>query len=82
MFGRKTKKARKTIVHTAECAAIHEAMLMSLYLGYGAPSAPLFIPSGGLVCTCDDQGGGTASVTPAPPVSETQAPLQRSLIMV
>ena len=82
MFGRKTKKARKTVVHTAECAAIHEAMLMSLYLGYGAPSAPLFIPSGGLVCTCDDQGGGTASVTPAPPVSETQAPLQRSLIMV
>ncbi|MFM8390556.1 MAG: hypothetical protein ACKOA5_15075 [Actinomycetota bacterium] len=82
MFGRKTKKARKTVVHTAECAAIHEAMLMSLYLGYGAPSAPLFIPSGGLVCTCDDQGGDTASESPAPPIGETQAPLQRTLIAV
>jgi len=82
MFGRKTKKARKTVVHTAECAAIHEAMLMSLYLGYGAPSAPLFIPSGGLVCTCDDQGGGTATDSPVPPVSEKQAPLQRTLIAV
>lgn len=82
MFGRKTKKARKTVVHSAECAAIHEAMLMSLYLGYGAPSAPLFIPSGGLVCTCDDQGGGTPSVSPVPPASETEIPLQRTLITV
>lgn len=80
MFGRKTKKARKTVVHTAECAAIHEAMLMSLYLGYGAPSAPLFIPSGGLVCTCDDQGGVAPSVSPVPPAGEMEIPLQRTLI--
>ena len=59
MFRRKQKKSRTVIVHTPECEAIHRAMLMSLYLGYGAPSAPLFIPTGSLVCTCDNAGGGT-----------------------
>ncbi len=37
---------------------------MSLYLGYGAPSAPLFIPTGSLVCTCDQ--GGSADTTEKP----------------
>jgi hypothetical protein len=60
MFRRKQKKSRPVIVHTPECEAIHRAMLMSLYLGYGAPSAPLFIPTGSLVCTCDDAGRGTS----------------------
>ena len=55
MFGRKRKVAKKRTIHTPECSAIHEAMLMSLYLGYGAPSAPLFIPTGSLVCRCDDR---------------------------
>ena len=53
MFGRNLKQKRNRVIHTPECSAIHEAVLMSLYFGYGAASAPLFVPSGGLVCTCD-----------------------------
>lgn len=53
MFGRHRKNQKHRVVHTPECTAIHEAVLMSLYFGFGAPSAPLFVPSGGLVCTCD-----------------------------
>lgn len=64
MFGRNRTKSSRSVVHTAQCAAIHEAMLMSLYLGYGAPSAPLFIPTGSLVCTCDQ--GGSAETTEKP----------------
>lgn len=80
MFGRKTKKSRKAIVHTAECSAIHEAMLMSLYLGYGAPSAPLFIPTGSLVCTCGDEGGGDAATVL--PQQSADRPMQRTLVTV
>ena len=64
MFGRNRTKSSRRVVHTPQCAAIHEAMLMSLYLGYGAPSAPLFIPTGSLVCTCDQ--GGSAETTEKP----------------
>ena len=78
MFRRKQKKSRTVIVHTPECEAIHRAMLMSLYLGYGAPSAPLFIPTGSLVCTCDNAGGGTPAV--AAPAEPTNQPMQRVLV--
>jgi len=53
-------------------------MLMSLYLGYGAPSAPLFIPTGSLVCTCGDEGGGEA--TTVVPQQSADRPLQRTLV--
>lgn len=66
MFGRKRTKKSQRVVHTPQCAAIHEAMLMSLYLGYGAPSAPLFIPTGSLVCTCDQGGGSETTENPEP----------------
>jgi hypothetical protein len=85
MFGRKAKsdrgakKSRKDIVHTPECDAIHRAMLMSLYLGYGAPSAPLFIPTGSLMCTCGDEGGGTTTEV-ATPVEPTSQISERSLV--
>lgn len=39
---------------------------MSLYLGYGAPSAPLFIPTGSLVCTCDQAGSADTTEKPEP----------------
>lgn len=39
---------------------------MSLYLGYGAPSAPLFIPTGSLVCTCDQSGESDETEKPEP----------------
>jgi len=74
MFGRSRKHPKKRVVHTPECTAIHEAMLMSLYLGYGAPSAPLFVPTGSLVCTCDQDGGGAA-----PPTEVTQDPTDANL---
>lgn len=74
MFGRNRKSQKNTgtskkfgrrhVVHTAECTAIHEAMLMSLYLGYGAPSAPLFIPTGSLVCTCDRDADAASNGEP------------------
>lgn len=61
MFGRigksKSRKAnprKSRVVHSARCNALHEAMLMNLYCSYGAASAPLFIPSGSLMCTCDE----------------------------
>lgn len=82
MFGRTKKKSRKNIVHTPRCTAIHEAMLMSLYLGYGAPSAPLFIPSGGLVCTCGDEDGGATTGQEIPPPQERNLSAQRILITV
>ena len=79
MFGRKPKRTRNRVIHTPECTAIHEAMLMSLYLGYGAPSAPLFVPSGGLTCTCDQ--GGADSAPPRNPTNDTSAAvLERTLI--
>lgn len=55
---------------------------MSLYLGYGAPSAPLFIPTGSLVCTCGDEGGGSSTVVAAPaePTNPTNPPMQRVLV--
>ena len=68
MFGRHRKQApKKNVVHTPECTAIHEAILMSLYLGYGSPAAPLFTPTGSLVCTCDhnDESGSTAPAAPS-----------------
>ena len=74
MFGRSRKHPKKRVVHTPECTAIHEAMLMSLYLGYGAPSAPLFVPTGSLVCTCDQDGGDAA-----PPTEVTQDPTDANL---
>ena len=70
MFGRNRTKSSRRVVHTPQCAAIHEAMLMSLYLGYGAPSAPLFIPTGSLVCTCD-QGGSADSTEKTEPQADT-----------
>lgn len=76
MFGKRRKSPKSRVVHTAECTAIHEAMLMSLYLGYGAPSAPLFVPSGGLVCTCDrGDDGSTAEPTPVDDASENHRTL-------
>lgn len=66
MFRRHRKQPRPRVVHTPECIAIHEAMLMSLYLGYGAPSTPLFVPSGGLTCTCDQNPDTTTTTDPDP----------------
>lgn len=77
MFGRKTKKPRTAVIHTAECTAIHEALLMSLYLGYGAPSAPLFIPTGSLMCRCDNP---TVSSAGNEPVNERVATETRTLV--
>ena len=61
MFGRfgksksdKTTARKARVVHSARCNALHEAMLMNLYCSYGAASAPLFIPSGSLMCTCGE----------------------------
>lgn len=82
MFGRKRKQPRKHVVHTPECTAIHEAMLMSLYLGYGAPSTPLFVPAGGLVCTCDEKGDGSSTPAPVEPVSRVENNLHRTLVSV
>lgn len=80
MFGRQRNKTRKQVVHSPECEAIHQAMLMSLYLGYGAPSAPLFIPTGSLVCTCaDEHRGGTTTVSS--PAEPTNQPMQRVLVI-
>lgn len=83
MFGRRNKKLRKSVIHTAECVAVHEAMLMSLYFGYGAPSAPLFIPTGSLVCTCgDDDGGGGKTDEVVAPIESTYWKMQRTLVTV
>ena len=79
MIGRQRNKTRRHVVHSPECEAIHRAMLMSLYLGYGAPSAPLFIPTGSLVCTCGDEGGGSSTVVAAP-AEPTNPPMQRVLV--
>lgn len=80
MFGRKSKKVRRSVIHTPECAAIHEAVLMSLYFGYGAPSAPLFIPSGSLLCTCGDEGGDDSVEATARPINSDEQPLPRVLL--
>ncbi len=81
MFGRRRKPPRQRVVHTPECIAIHEAMLMSLYLGYGAPSTPLFVPSGGLTCTCDQH---LDAATPDRPSTDAapNANMRRVLIAV
>lgn len=81
MFRRSRKQAKRNVVHTPECRAIHEAMLMSLYLGYGAPSAPLFIPTGGLTCTCD-QGGGEPTLRPKAPTNDVESNLRGTLVAV
>ncbi|MBU3704302.1 MAG: hypothetical protein FGM42_08035 [Ilumatobacteraceae bacterium] len=81
MFGRKRKQPRQRVVHTPECVAIHEAMLMSLYLGYGAPSTPLFVPSGGLTCTCDQDRGKHEPTVPLKDV-ERDTNLRSALIAV
>jgi hypothetical protein len=54
---------------------------MSLYLGYGAPSAPLFIPTGGLTCTCD-QGGGEQDPRPQTPTDHVESNLRGTLVAV
>jgi hypothetical protein len=56
-------------------------MLMSLYLGYGAPSAPLFIPTGSLVCTCDERRDDPVSPVELPP-DPTETNLRNVLIAV
>lgn len=82
MFGRRRKKAAKpSVVHTPECTAIHEAMLMSLYLGYGAPSAPLFVPTGSLVCTCDRDDNGSPAA-PAPTADDSVTPPTQFKLLV
>jgi len=79
MFGRRRIQEKTRVIHTPQCTAIHEAMLMSLYLGYGAPSAPLFIPSGGLVCTCD-QRGDDSSGEPTTPIDLSDTQLRVALV--
>jgi hypothetical protein len=81
MFGRGRKPPKKRVVHTPECTAIHEAMLTSLYLGYGAPSAPLFIPTGSLVCTCDERREDSSSPPELPP-DPTETNLRVVLVAV
>jgi hypothetical protein len=46
------KRRRPKVVHSERCNALHEAMLMTLYFGYGAASTPLFIPTGSMLCEC------------------------------
>lgn len=81
MFGRRRIHKQTRVIHTPECTAIHEAMLMSLYLGYGAPSAPLFIPSGGLVCTCDQRGDDSPD-EPSTRIDRNGSDLRRALVSV
>lgn len=84
MFGRRrnnrSNAGKKRVIHTPECTAIHEAMLMSLYLGYGAPSAPLFIPTGSLVCTCSDDTPDNNTVKSTTPETETRNDFLRLLV--